>query len=57
MGIIGDPVTDGINIWLQSLQEMSWLVMGNASHVLMAGFIVLMMFTAIMKGLGVILRR
>jgi len=57
MSTIIDPWFDGLEIWLQSLNEMSWLVLGDAAIVMLAVFLVIFMFAAIMKGIGVILRR
>ena len=57
MTTLPPPAFDSIAVWLQSLNEMAWTVMGDAMLILLAGFIVLFMMLAIMKGIGAVLRR
>jgi len=48
---------DFVEGYIQSLLTMSWVIFGGISHIMLAGFIALMMLIAIMKGIGVVLRR
>jgi len=57
MTSLDDPLFDALRVLLENLNEMSWLVLGDAAIVMLAVFLVIFMFAAIMKGIGVILRR